>query len=1117
MATEVRFRKGGPADAKEEPEGARSTQQRRRVTTQLLGLLILASLVMTAIFVKVHYHFTLVHYAHFGRGGELGSRPDGLLGDAPGTRRMDGNGIQCRSPWCEKAADLSGALEQMVAASEPLPVEAEIKPSPAHEDMLRLMQSGQPDFAGMVHVVQEVVEDGLSAMRSDPDKDHAAAPPPPVPSTSSHGAEEDEGGGLAELEEGEGAGSDAGADAWAAAKSVTEAGDKPRGTFESIIHLLGETTSQFDSLTKIEDEEGAPVGGQGTVAVLGPAEGGAGSVAGGAATVAVPLEGAKDAGTSTGAGAQEGATISDDDFMKKLEQAGKALDQHLRVEDDAALSEADLAQLEALVQELERAEKERLGGVHQLLINRMRALDEQPRCMGQPPEWTKIAMGVPGGASSLDDVKPATAVKKHSPARRRQLLAAPYGVSPSLSAPAGAAHLAAGTHRHGDGLPSATLAGAGAAAAAAAAAAGAGLHGHSRAVATPGGAVPAVSSLSGSKVSASLLAELADLTEESASPGGSHGAVTKGAGAGASPGGEKHAHGSHHHGGEASTGGSGAHASGSTGVHAVLPPPGMAAQELASAFAVDPRTALEKSKKVHLITGLGKATTPVGGGQAATSSSGQGAAASGQHGHLPHGAMTAHHPAATPSATTGAHAVPPHPHEHGASAGHHVGGPASGDVATRHEGKSAPPGTLSAGGGVKHHMEGVGGHAIVGHVGPQAQGAGGLSGHGHTMAGALAAHRATVHPTGAAGHGAATGAAGHPFGGAMSAHVAALLAHKPSPHGAIPVHGVGHHGASLHGPHGGHAGAARAPSLPHRVHPPPGAPAAPVAMKSGEMTVIGLDDHHVVIETEHGPRPERVHYHKRRVGGNRGPLVECLHDLSKCGRKARHAAHRVPGMQDVVLGQPRLSSKLFKSCAIVGNGGGLMRHPYGDYIDQHEVIVRVNILPMQKYRKHIGQRTNYRVLSYKVSLELVYGFAPFWTKTKNETLVIWFPANRADVAARMHSRLPTFEVVELGDDSLESIANVFKSLESELYKLQMGPFSDWEFMSSGMHAVLAFLRVCNAVNLYGFTLDMNSRAPYWFTGRLKPPTSAVKYISQDLEAMVLRLLYAAGFVNVCSM
>ena len=71
-------------------------------------------------------------------------------------------------------------------------------------------------------------------------------------------------------------------------------------------------------------------------------------------------------------------------------------------------------------------------------------------------------------------------------------------------------------------------------------------------------------------------------------------------------------------------------------------------------------------------------------------------------------------------------------------------------------------------------------------------------------------------------------------------------------------------------------------------------------------------------------------------------------------------------------------------------------------------------------------------------------------------------------------------------------------------------------MTSGMHAVLGMVRSCENLDVYGFTTDLNNKGPYWFTGRTAPPRSGQTQHAWDHERMVLRLLHAAGAVNLCT-
>lgn len=61
-----------------------------------------------------------------------------------------------------------------------------------------------------------------------------------------------------------------------------------------------------------------------------------------------------------------------------------------------------------------------------------------------------------------------------------------------------------------------------------------------------------------------------------------------------------------------------------------------------------------------------------------------------------------------------------------------------------------------------------------------------------------------------------------------------------------------------------------------------------------------------------------------------------------------------------------------KSCAIVGNGGVLLKSGCGDEIDAHDFIIRVNLAPIKGYNVDVGSRVNLTMLNYE-TLTWVYG------------------------------------------------------------------------------------------------------------------------------------------------
>jgi len=57
-----------------------------------------------------------------------------------------------------------------------------------------------------------------------------------------------------------------------------------------------------------------------------------------------------------------------------------------------------------------------------------------------------------------------------------------------------------------------------------------------------------------------------------------------------------------------------------------------------------------------------------------------------------------------------------------------------------------------------------------------------------------------------------------------------------------------------------------------------------------------------------------------------------------------------------------------KSVAVVGNSGILMDSEYGSDIDSHDIIIRCNLAKVIGYEKHVGSKTNIRIVSGKSSL-----------------------------------------------------------------------------------------------------------------------------------------------------
>ena len=53
----------------------------------------------------------------------------------------------------------------------------------------------------------------------------------------------------------------------------------------------------------------------------------------------------------------------------------------------------------------------------------------------------------------------------------------------------------------------------------------------------------------------------------------------------------------------------------------------------------------------------------------------------------------------------------------------------------------------------------------------------------------------------------------------------------------------------------------------------------------------------------------------------------------------------------------------YKTCAVVANSGLMLKHEYGEEIDQHDGVFRINYPPVKKFSKHVGSRTTHDIVN----------------------------------------------------------------------------------------------------------------------------------------------------------
>ena len=212
----------------------------------------------------------------------------------------------------------------------------------------------------------------------------------------------------------------------------------------------------------------------------------------------------------------------------------------------------------------------------------------------------------------------------------------------------------------------------------------------------------------------------------------------------------------------------------------------------------------------------------------------------------------------------------------------------------------------------------------------------------------------------------------------------------------------------------------------------------------------------------------------------------------------------------------------YDRCAIVGNSMNLFDAENGDAIDQYDAVFRFNSewrrmhhvmkekgVKFEDKRKYMGTKTTFRLVNRKYTTSLLDGDGASEDISSDEEVLFWnyFSAPYLQALQKKH---PKLNLHLAAADLINWELEVFSQLRKDLYSLGVGPFECYRFMSSGVHGVFMALKMCEEVDLFGFSVSMDNFAKSFNHGR--PSESH----SWEFETMLMRLLYFSCAINVCN-
>ncbi|CAN8311637.1 unnamed protein product [Cochlearia groenlandica] len=184
------------------------------------------------------------------------------------------------------------------------------------------------------------------------------------------------------------------------------------------------------------------------------------------------------------------------------------------------------------------------------------------------------------------------------------------------------------------------------------------------------------------------------------------------------------------------------------------------------------------------------------------------------------------------------------------------------------------------------------------------------------------------------------------------------------------------------------------------------------------------------------------------------------------------------------------SNQRYSSCAVVGNSGTLLRSQYGDLIDKHEIVIRLNNAKTEKFEKKVGSKANISFINSNILHQCArkeschchpYG------ETVPIVMYICQPIHVLDytVCKPSHRRAPLV-ITDPRFDVLCARIVKYYSVKRFLEKNTSKGFIDWSkehegslfHYSSGMQAVMLAVGVCERVSVFGFGKSNTTKHHY---------------------------------------
>ncbi|KAK3267302.1 hypothetical protein CYMTET_24130 [Cymbomonas tetramitiformis] len=242
--------------------------------------------------------------------------------------------------------------------------------------------------------------------------------------------------------------------------------------------------------------------------------------------------------------------------------------------------------------------------------------------------------------------------------------------------------------------------------------------------------------------------------------------------------------------------------------------------------------------------------------------------------------------------------------------------------------------------------------------------------------------------------------------------------------------------------------------------------------------------------------------------------------------KAVAAAQALPSVRALKKQGPIKLGHLkgFRTCALVGNAGHLVKKKWGKYIDNHDLVVRFNTQELAKFQDHVGGKTGLRVLNHARSRQTCCPSEQGTRLPEKQSgkkipaaFLLWHPGRQSEIKTACRKKFKGTTVFGLDQKFIGEEVGVMQGMRRDLMRLGMRGFGGWKQLTSGGHAILLLSRMCKYMSLYGFTTYKSAqKSPDQYGGRGRKSSSGKKWHDWGGESLAWRLLHASERATICS-